>query len=569
MTSPGAAPRLAHANGVQKGSEARLPAGGVDGALPLRDIAIAVFFLIAYVALEWVSFLHEYRGVPVTPWNPGLGVVFALIVLKGPAYGLVLLAGVATAETFVLRTELTWPVIALMAIIVSASYTAAGVIARKRLHMDVRLSDVRDISVLLASGAAGAVMSATLLCGLLLVSSELRIEDLMHSSVPLLLGDIIGIAVMTPLVMQLWARSRDTTIAGLITILPELLLLLSVIGIALWLLVGTGPSDYRLFSLLFLPVLVASLRHGVDGACVSLAAIQLGLVVLLRWHGHDAAAFTAFQVAMLVLTMSGLLVGVVVSERQRADAMAEQAAARLKELQAEANRADRMSLVSGMASALAHEINQPMTAARALARSVQHILQTPEPDAARAKANLSNLVAQIDHAGGVVRRMREFLRRGLPHFSTLDAGDVLRDALQLARPEAGMKNIAMELQVAPYLPTIFGDRIQLQQVVLNLVRNAMESIVVTRREDGRIRIVLSHGEDPNTVEIAVADNGAGVAEGLPLFDPLFSSKKEGMGLGLSICASIVQAHGGRIWMQSDKPGATEFRFSLPTPIRRS
>ena len=568
MTSPGAAPRLARANGVQKGTVARLSEGGVHDALPLRDFAIAVSFLIAYVALEWVSFLHEYKGVPVTPWNPGLGVVFALIVLKGPAYGLVLLAGVATAETFVLQTELTWPVIAPMAIIISASYTAAGVIARKRLHMDVRLSDVRDISVLLASGAAGAVMSATLLCGLLLVSSELRIDDLMHSSVPLLLGDIIGIAVMTPLVMQIWARSRDATVTSFAAVLPELLALLGVIGVALWLLVGTGPSDYRLFSLLFLPVLVASLRHGVDGACVSLAAIQLGLVVLLRWHGHDAAAFTAFQVAMLVLTMSGLLVGVVVSERQRADALAEQAAARLKEMQAEANRADRMSLVSGMASALAHEINQPMTAARALARSVQHILHAPEPDSARAKANLSNLIAQIDHAGGVVRRMREFLRRGLPHFSTLDAGDVLRDALQLARPEAGVKGISMDMQVAPYLPAIFGDRIQLQQVVLNLVRNAMESVVATQRQDGRIRIGLGLGEDANTVEIAVADNGAGVEEGLPLFDPLFSSKKEGMGLGLSICASIVQAHGGRIWMQSDKPGATEFRFSLPTSTRR-
>jgi signal transduction histidine kinase len=537
--------------------------------LTSRDIAIAVAFLIAYVGLEWASFLHEYKGVPVTPWNPGLGVVFALIVLKGPLYGLVLLAGVITAETFVLKTELAWPVIALMAIIISASYTAAGVIARKRLHIDVRLSDVRDISVLLVSGAFGAALSATLLCVLLLVSSELRTGDLVHSSVPLLVGDIIGIAVMTPLVMQLWARSRDATVTGFTAVLPELLVLLAVIGIALWLLVGTGPSDYRLFSLLFLPVLVASLRHGVDGACVSLAAIQLGLVMLLRWHGHDAAAFTAFQVAMLVLTMSGLLVGVVVSERQRADALAEQAAARLKELQAEANRADRMSLVSGMASALAHEINQPMTAARALARSVQHILQVPEPDVARVNANLSNMIAQIDHAGGVVSRMREFLRRGLPHFSTLDAGDVLRDALQLARPEAAMKGIAMDLQVAPYLPTIFGDRIQLQQVVLNLIRNAMESIVSTQRGDGRIRIALSPGGDANTVEIVVADNGAGVAEGLPLFNPLFSSKKEGMGLGLSICASIVQAHGGRIWMQSSKAGATEFRFSLPTAAPQS
>jgi two-component system sensor kinase FixL len=220
-------------------------------------------------------------------------------------------------------------------------------------------------------------------------------------------------------------------------------------------------------------------------------------------------------------------------------------------------------MVSGMASALAHEINQPMTAARALARSVQLLMRSDAGDTQRADANLSALIAQIDHAGGVVRRMRDFLRRGQPHFSTLDVRSVLEDALVLARPDAAAKRTAIELAVDDALPAVFGDRIQLQQVILNLVHNAVESIVEARRTDGRICVGADLAGQGGAVEVRVADNGCGVAPDLQLFEPLSSSKKDGLGLGLSICASIVQAHGGRIWLQSGEAGATEFRFSLP------
>jgi C4-dicarboxylate-specific signal transduction histidine kinase len=220
-------------------------------------------------------------------------------------------------------------------------------------------------------------------------------------------------------------------------------------------------------------------------------------------------------------------------------------------------------MVSSMASALAHEINQPMTAARALARSVQHILGSPEPDMGRVRSNLAGLIAQVDHAGGVVRRMRDFLRRGQPHFSTLDLQEVLQDALVLARPEAASKRTSIALAVRGPLPQVFGDRIQLQQVVLNLVHNSVESIAESRRADGHIRIEAAVSPQEPAIVVAVADNGIGVSGELRLFEPLTSSKKDGLGLGLSICASIVQAHGGRIWLQSGEAGGTEFRFTLP------
>lgn len=530
------------------------------------DAVHAGAFLLAFVALEWMSFIHEHKGVPVTPWNPGLGVAFGVIVLKGAAYGLLLFAGVVLAETLVLQTHLAWPVILAVAAVVAASYTGAAVLARTYLRLDVRLDKVRDVLALLAAGIAGAAVVALLLGALLL--TDMEIGDLLKSIVPLFVGDVIGIAVVTPLLLRLSVQDRALPHTALAPVALEIALFVLATGFALWMIVGSDrPNDYKYFSLLFLPVVAVGMRHGIDGACLALAGTQVGLVAMLSAYGHDAAAFTEFQIVMIVLTTTGLLVGVIVSERRHADQMARDAEARLKESQQQAARAARMNLVGGMASALAHEINQPMTAARALTRSAQLIIGTPDGDLARANGNLGRVVAQIDHAAAVVRRMRDFLRRGQPHFSTLDIASVLDDAMMLARPEAAVHHTRIDLDVAGGLPVVFGDRVQLQQVVLNLLRNALDAVSEARPSIGRIQVRGGLAGDGSAIEIAILDNGAGVPAGAVLFEPLSSSKSDGLGLGLSICANIMQAHGGRIWLVSSRPGATEFRISLPTQAK--
>jgi signal transduction histidine kinase len=541
----------------------------ITGAARGPDLVGALAFILVYVALEWVSYSHEYRGVPVTPWNPGLGAAFGLIVLRSTAYGLALFAGVVVAEIFVLQTQLAWPAIIAVALVVAATYTAAAAVARRQLRLDTAMGEVRDVLVLLSAGIVGATVVALLLSALLLADQEVDNDDLSKSVLPLFVGDVIGIAVVTPLLLRLsrlwqereqwkaWLRSPPFAIP------VEVALFILVTGFALWMIVGSHrPNDYKYFSLLFLPVVVVAVRHGFDGACLALASTQLGLVAVMRAYGYDATTFTEFQVVMLVLTMTGLLVGGVVSERERADLAARRAEARLREAELEATRAARLNMVSGMASALAHEINQPMTAARALARSAQQLLET-DGGTERANSNLTSLVAQIDHAADVVRRMREFLRRGQPHISTLDVAAVLEDALILARPEAAEHDTRIDLDVDPGLPAVFGDRIQLQQVVLNLVRNGIDAIVEAGVPHGRIAVRAYLDERGRSVEVSVADNGAGITPGRNLFEPLSSSKQHGLGLGLSICANIMHAHGGRIWLQSSGAGSTEFRFSLP------
>jgi two-component system sensor kinase FixL len=527
--------------------------------------AVAVLYLAAYIILEWASFLHVHKGLPITPWDPGLGVAFAVMIRGGPLSGLILFAGMVVAETLVLQNDVDWPIDIGVAAITATSYASVAALVQRYFRIDADLTHLRDVLMLLAAGLAGAVLNTVLLSAFLLAVGQFNIGDVVQVARPLLIGDTIGIAVVTPLLLRFRVRERLET-HRLLSLAPESALYLCLIGVALWLIIGSeGAYGLRLFYLLFVPVVIAAVRHGIDGACFSLAVTQFSLIGLLHFSGYDASEFTEFQTLVLVLTVTGLIVGVVVSERKNSDRIARDAQARLVERQAEAAQVARVNLVSGMASALAHEINQPMTAARALGRSAQHLLRTPGSDLSRADNNLSAMLTHIDHAGDIVRRMRNFIRRGHPHVSTINTLDMLQEAMTLADAEASARHVRVDLDAPADLPDLRGDRVQLEQVVLNLVHNAVDAIAAAGQSHGHIHVVGRRHSAPPRVEIGVSDNGPGIEGELAgrLFDPLTTTKQDGLGLGLSICASIMETHGGRVWLHSSKPGATEFRFSVP------
>ncbi|MDX6806493.1 sensor histidine kinase [Terrihabitans rhizophilus] len=529
-----------------------------------RVLLMPAVAVAAFVLLEWLSFMHEHKGVPVTPWNPGLGFLFALMLVRGPGYAGVLFCGVILAELVVLQTRLSWPLILGIALIISAVYGGTAYLARRYGRLELGMNRLSHIIVVLGAGAAGAMLATVMLPLLLVLDVDFGWQDVRFAFLPLFLGDVIGIAVISPLLLRL-IGVRDTTVPGLLR-RPEVLLhaLLVMAGMAI--IAGIGlEAGIRHFYLLFVPVILSGVRFGIDGACLSLAFTQFALVGLLRAHGSDTAVFTEFQTLMFVLSGTGLTVGAVVSERQNANARARAAEARLRDMEAKAAQADRFHLVSGMASALAHEINQPMTAARALARSAQHILDAGDPDLKRARVNLAKVMAQIDHASSVLRRMRDFLRRGQPHRSKVEVRPMIADALLLVEAEARAKHISLRLRVPENLPEIRADRVQLQQVVLNLVRNAIDSISEAEQRKGQVDISAFYQAEPERIEISVADNGPGLGPDFAerVFEPLMTSKHGGLGLGLPICVSIVESHGGKVWLHSGRSGATEFRFSIP------
>jgi integral membrane sensor domain MASE1 len=178
-------------------------------------------FLAIYVALAWVSPIHEYKSLPITPWNPGLGVLFALIVRAGLPGGFVLCVGIIIAEIFVLQSQREWLVIIAIAAITSSSYTFIAAAARRYLRLDVGLTHLRDVLVLLGAGLVGAVTVAVLLTALLIAAGQIGTGDILAASVPLLVGDIIGIAVISPLLLRFAFRRREIALGRLLSVAPE------------------------------------------------------------------------------------------------------------------------------------------------------------------------------------------------------------------------------------------------------------------------------------------------------------------------------------------------------------
>ena len=533
-----------------------------------------ILLIGAYLALEWVSEIHEYKGLPVTAWNPGLGLVFAVMMHLPAAGGTILFIGMVLAEILVVHSVLDLSVITVLAAISATSYAGFAVIIRRYVRFDLAIDRLRDVVGLLFVGCVGAVGNATLLTLLLVFTGSMTWTDIGSATVPLFVGDVIGIAVLAPLTLRLVSvDSRRFLSMQSLRVAAGLAVIGLLIAVLLWLILRRGdPVALGYLYVLFLPVVGAALWRGLDGACIILAISQVLLIIMLHHYAYDAAAFVAFQMAMTVLSATGLLSGAVVSERNAAQTVARTTRARLAEREAAAVRADRLGLATGVTSALSHEINQPITAARALARAAQLRVETDGAvDLARLRENLLGVVTQIDLAAEIVRRMRALISRGAPERNTNDVPSIIEDTMALMRPRAIRHRVEIEIACDPDVPPISCDRIQVQQVLMNLIGNAIDAISGVRESSaaaprGRVMIAVRWTRAIGSVTFSVRDTGPGIAADLAphVFEPLTTAKPEGLGLGLSICALIVEAHGGRIWLERSHPGATEFRFWLPT-----
>lgn len=239
--------------------------------------------------------------------------------------------------------------------------------------------------------------------------------------------------------------------------------------------------------------------------------------------------------------------------------------ARLEQLQSELIHVSRLSAMGTMASTLAHELNQPLTAIASYGEAAGIILEAPEaPDREMLRDVVSQMAEQSLRAGRIVRRLREFVSKGDLAKTVENLPGVVEEASALALVGSKEKGVVTHFAYAPDATPVLIDRVQIQQVLINLMRNALEAM------DGmpskRLSVTTSL-QDPTTVQVSVADTGRGIDPQVRehLFQAFNSSKESGMGLGLSICRTIVEAHGGRITALEREGGGTEFRFTLMRP----
>lgn len=240
--------------------------------------------------------------------------------------------------------------------------------------------------------------------------------------------------------------------------------------------------------------------------------------------------------------------------------------ARLLELQSELSHVSRLSAMGEMAAALAHELNQPLTAVGNFMGVIEMSLgdggKPPEPRALEsARKAVKFASAQALRAGEIVRRLREFIARGEADTRVEDLESLIEDALTLVAPSVQAAGVELRREFTPSGAHVLADRVQVQQVLVNLVRNAVEAM---RSVQGQRVLTVRTTVSRSMAEVSVSDTGPGIAPeiGERLFTPFLSTKTSGMGVGLSICRRIIEAHGGRLWLEPEARGA-DFRFTLP------
>lgn len=239
--------------------------------------------------------------------------------------------------------------------------------------------------------------------------------------------------------------------------------------------------------------------------------------------------------------------------------------------QTELARVARLSTMGEMATGLAHELNQPLAAIANFARGCIRRLRAGEVKPAELIEPLEEVCEQAERAGEIMRHVRDFVRKSEPRMTAVDINQVVRGVVKFTEHEARQHETVVTLQLAPQQPRVWADSIMVEQVICNLVRNAIEAMAETRSQRREILIrTVPHGEDK--VEVEVVDTGPGIDEAVidQVFDQFFTTKAEGVGMGLSISRSIVESHGGSIRAESRAGGAT-FRFTLqaiPASLRR-
>jgi C4-dicarboxylate-specific signal transduction histidine kinase len=367
-------------------------------------------------------------------------------------------------------------------------------------------------------------------------------------------GDIIGVLIVTPFCFLLFKPRRSRALS--LPMLAETVAQIVAVLAALWLIFGLHPANANAyFYVLFLPMIWIALRRGADGAVVLNVFVQIAMLLALLRLGETAANVALFQAMLSVFVISGLTLGWAVDQRKAAT---QNLRAREEELAASLKTA----ATSELAGTLAHELSHPIGAISNYVSALSHVLKGTTPDPAIPPI-LGKLNLEIKRATDTVHHLRDFFRSGTVTLQRTDLGALAREstALFVNRLSGGEVRPLLSIQPGPIM--VQADRVQLHAVIHNLLINAVDALQPLPPGERKLRVTVAR-EGGNAI-LAVEDSGPGVAPDIrdSIFEGLTTTKREGLGLGLSICRSIVQAHGGRIALEDSALGGARFVVSLP------
>jgi signal transduction histidine kinase len=335
-----------------------------------------------------------------------------------------------------------------------------------------------------------------------------------------------------------------------------------------WILVTAIPESFYLAGLH-----VANSR----AAMVFALALVLSLVLAAALASMVTAPVRRMSRATLMMAAGDLSTRVSGSKLEELDALAKSfnhMAARLKtsfdatqEAQAELARVARLTTMGELAGSIAHEINQPLAALVANGNAALRWLVHAPPNLDETREAIERIIKEGNRAGDVIGRIRGLLKHRTPEHVEFDINQAIRETLEIATGALRSRGATVQTILPTEVPLALGDRVQLQQVIMNLIMNGADAMSsITDRP--RILSIGSKLDDNGCIRVTVKDSGTGIDESIRhhIFDPLFTTKINGMGMGLSICRSIIEAHGGRLWASPATPHGTKFQFTIPSAV---
>lgn len=618
------------------------------GAIDMRWLLIGSLYVVAYVALDYATYVYPLGALSITPWNPPPGLSLALLLICGLRYVPFLFVAALVPELAVRGESQPAALAIASAFVIALGYATVAVVLTGRLRIDPRLRTMRDVTALVTVTAAASLILALLY--VLLHASARTSVPIAEAVMRFWIGDFIGIVVTTPLLLVLFGRmsARPRPRIG-IEIILQVLTMAVGLGLALWL---EPASEYDVFYVLFVPLIWIALRHGLSGVVVTNALLQVITFVALALTGRAAVEVVAFQFLVLTFALTGLFLGVTVSERQQARSAARRRTAELdavlrgapdgivtlgadgrvltanpaagllfgtdaqeivgrslgellagpaipvraggreerlavrrdgeripvevifsalgepperrfvgilrdlsdrkafedalREKQAELDRSLRLLGAGEMSAALAHELNQPLSAISAYLHATRRMIARGPGELDRIGETIEAAVKEVKRAGAVTHRVREFFCSGAAKVQPVAVEAILQGVADTARPRAEYAGISLAVETAPGTGRIAVDRVQMEIVLHNLVSNAIDALRSGASPVRRITLRGAPAEQSGQVRMEVHDTGPGLAPDITeqLFEAFSTTKPGGMGLGLAISRSIVEAHGG-------------------------
>jgi signal transduction histidine kinase len=504
-------------------------------ATAVRNALLFGAFVAGYLLLDWVSYIHPLQTLQITPWNPQPALAIALLMLRGQRWLPAVAFAILAAEVVVRGAPHAPGAMLLIAVVLALGYGAIAQAMVGPFAVRPRLDRRADLARLVGVVVVGTLFTAGLFIAALWATDIGPRGDYVAAAIKFWIGDCVGILVTLPLLLMASDAGRRH---DLVRVLREPLAVAQALAIAgvLWVVFGWfGAEPFKFFYLLFLPLVWVAARLGMPGATIAVALIQAGVIAGVMIAGVASITVFELQALQMALAITGFLLGVTVDERERA---AEQM-----------RRTSRLASAGRMAAALAHELNQPLTALASYSKAGRLLASAPNPDLPRLDATLAKAAAEAHRAADIVQRVRDLFAAGQPELQAAQCRELVDSAVAAVHDRAASAGVAIATRVPDALPPLRVDPVQIDLVLRNLLANAIEAVATADSAERTVEVgAAQSAAGSRDVRLWVRDSGPGVAPEVldQLFEPLVSSKPTGMGMGLALSRAIVEAHGGHL-----------------------